>query len=314
MISRRRIVHTVFVLLLPVFVAAFGWSWPTAILLVLLALLWRWALSFVAISSPEHQDELILETISGSHFVEKVRWSMDRLGVDYVEQASGGILGAVFMGRTVPRLNFRSGIVRSSIGNSAEILRFLWGQYSISAADRAAFLEPSEASLDLEKRLDRYGAHLQVWGYYHLLPVPELSVRFWGIDDPAVPWWQRMLLRPLYPLYAAFLRKMFRINEQGYQRAVKHIEELLADIDTKLADGRANILDDDETSFVDVTFASLSGLWLMPPNYGGGRANSCLVARNRLPGGMQEDIERWLEDYPRASALVTRLYAEERMQ
>ncbi|MEM7430449.1 MAG: glutathione S-transferase domain-containing protein [Pseudomonadota bacterium] len=313
MISSRKLVHTIFLLSLPIIVAAFGLSWLTALLLVLVALLWRWALAFIGLTKPEHKDAVVLESISGSHFVEKVRWSLDRLGVEYVERASGGILGVLFFGRTVPRLNFRSGMVRSSIGNSAEILRFLWGHYGVREPQRAAFLQPTADAIDLEKRLDRYGAHLQVWGYYHMLPVPELSVRFWGVDDPHVPWWQRMLLRPFYPLYAGFLKRAFRIDEKGYQRARQQIDELLADLETQLADGRANLFATDEPTFVDITFAALSGLWLTPANHGGGRAGSCMVARNRLPGGMQEDIERWIEDHPRATALVNRLYAEERI-
>ncbi len=311
--SRRQLIHTLFVLALPIVVAAFGWSWPTAVLWVLIALIWRWALAVVGIQKPEHGETIILESISASHFVEKTRWCLDRLGVDYREKPSGGIIGVLFTGRTVPRLSFRSGVVRSSIGNSAEILRFLWGHYSVSHAESARFLEPTEARLELERRLDKYGAHLQVWVYYHLLQHRELSVRVWGIDDPNVPGWQRLLLRPMFPVYAAFLKKVFHITDEHYQKAFGRIKELLADIETQLADGRKNLFDEPESNFVDVTFAALSGLWLMPSQYGGGRATSCLVARNRLPGPMQDDIEQLMEEHPRATELIQRLYAEERL-
>ena len=83
--------------------------------------------TFVA---PEKVPALVLDSISVSHFVEKVRWNLDRAGIDYVENASGGTLGAFFAGRTVPRLRIRTGAVRSQIGNSPEILRYLWGAIS----------------------------------------------------------------------------------------------------------------------------------------------------------------------------------------
>ena len=66
-------------------------------------------------------------------------------------------------------------------------------------------------------------------------------------------------------------------------------------------------------NYVDIAFASISGLWLQPDNFGGGKADASRVARNKLPGPMRADIERWIEDYPRASSFVARLYEQERL-
>ena len=46
--------------------------------------------------------------------------------------------------------------------------------------------------------------------------------------------------------------------------------------------------------------------------YGGGQADGSRIARNRAPSPMRADIERWIEDYPKATGFVARLYAEER--
>ena len=89
---------------------------------------------------------------------------------------------------------------------------------------------------------------------------------------------------------------------------------MLGDIDTQLADGRQSILGGDKINYVDLTFAAISGLWLQPDNYGGGMADASRVARNKLPAPMREDIERWIEDYPRAASFVARLYEQERLQ
>jgi glutathione S-transferase len=312
MTERRRLIHSLFLIGLPIVVAWFGMSTSTAIVLVILLLLWRWAISLSGIVAPETSPGIVLETITASHFAEKVRWCLDRLDIEYVERQSAGVLGVVFSGRTVPRLKLRTGIVRSSLGNSPQILRYLWGAYAAHAEADAQFLEPTAERLALEKRIDRYGVDLQVWVYYHLLPNRDLTLRVWGVESPLVPWWQKQLLRPLFPVLAFFIRKTFSITDEHFAKAVEHIDHMLADIDTRLADGRCSILGGDTPDFVDIAFASMSGLWLQPPNYGGGKAEASRLARNRLPAPMQDDIERWIEDHPKASAFVARLYAEER--
>ena len=314
MTEKRRLIHTVFLLVLPIIVAWFGLSAGTAAAIVVLALLWRWLIAMSGIVAPEKGPALVLETISASHFVEKARWCLDRLGVDYVEQQHAGVLGVVFTGRSVPVLKARTGIVRSTIGHSPEILRFLWGTYSVARADAAAFLEPTPERLGLEKRIDRYGVDLQVWIYYHILLDRELTLHAWGADNPLVPWWQRQLLRPLFPLLALFIRKSFSINEEHYAKAVQHIEAMLGDVDTRLADGSQSILGGDDIDYVDITFAAISGLWLQPDGYGGGKADASRIARNRVPAPMRADIERWIEDHPKSAGFIARLYETERLQ
>ena len=179
MTGRRLLLHGLFLFLLPVIVAWWGLSVASAVALVLLALLWRWGISLSAIMAPARVPDLELETISVSHFVEKVRWCLDRLGVDYTEKATGGSLGAFFLGRTVPVLKFRSGAVRSAIGNSPEILRYLWGRYAAERPEQAAFLQPTAERIEFESRIDRCGTDLQVWVYFHLLDDRDLTLQAW---------------------------------------------------------------------------------------------------------------------------------------
>ena len=313
MISWRRLTHTLFLLLVPLLVAWFGLSIWSVLLLLALTLLWRWLIAVGDLLVPAKQPPVVLETIPTSHFVEKARWCLDRLGIDYVERPSCGILGVLFTGRTVPRLNFKTGMVRSSIGHSPEILRFLWGEYGVRLGEQAKFLQTSTERLALEKAIDRYGVDLQIWIYYHLLGEKELTLHLWGADHPGVPWWQRSIMRPLYPLTSAFIRRVFKVGDASYAKAVQHIDAMLGDIDTRIADGRKSILGGNEINYVDIAFAAISGLWLQPDNYGGGMADASRVARNRLPRPMQADIERWMDDYPRATTFIARMYAEERL-
>lgn len=312
MIERRLLIHTVFVTLAPIIVAWFGLSVPAAILLVLLLLLWRWMVVLSGFAIPNKVPELVLATISASHFVEKVRWCMDRLGVEYVEQTSGGAMGAFFRGRTVPQLKVRTGSVQSSIGNSAEILRYLWGRYGVELRDAAAFLEPTEERVELEKRLDRIGTKLQVWVYYHLLDDRRLTLHAWGVNNPATPFWQRQMLKVLFPVLRVLIRKSFRISERNYQRSVAYIGEFLSDTNGWLEDGRKSLLGGDTLNYTDLAFAAMTGLWLMPKEYGGGKADAVRIDRDRAPDRMRSDIEVWEARYPLAVRFVQRLYSEER--
>ncbi|MDX1500275.1 MAG: hypothetical protein R3176_10275 [Woeseiaceae bacterium] len=312
MIDARFALNALVFVILPVIVAGFGLSVWAALGLVVAALAWRWLLNLLDLMRAQAGPEFVLDTILLSHFAEKIRWCMDRLGIDYRERASAGVIGALFTGRTVPRLMLRTGRTRSSIGNSPEILRYLWGAFATPLGEKAAFLEPTQTRLDFERRLERYGVALQVWVYYHILDDRDLALRAWGAGSPLVPWWQRKLLPVVFPLLRIFLRRAFRVSEQQYGRSVEHIETLLGDVDTRLADGRVSILGGAGTDFVDITFAALTGLWLQPDGYGGGKAEACRIARSRMPVGMRRDVERWIEDFPRAVRFAERLYREER--
>ena len=312
MVRKRLIIHGIFLLLLPLAVAAFGFGIGTTALLVAGMLLWRWLIVLSAFWAPEKTPAVVLESIAASHYVEKVRWCLDRLGVDYTERQHGGTLGAFFTGRTVPQLRVRTGMVQSVIGNSPEILRYLWGAYGGKAGAHADFLAPTEERVDLERRLDGYGRSLQVWVYYHLLSDRALTLHAWGANSPCVPGWQKALLRVLFPLQAAMIRKAFRVSDEHYAKSVLRIEELLSDVDTRLADGRVSILGDDAINYTDLAFAALSGLWLQPPGYGGVKGKYVSIDRARVPGQMRRDIERWIEDFPRASGFAEALYRDQR--
>ena len=312
MIGNRLLLHAAFLTAAPIIVAWFGLSVPAAVLLVLLLLLWRWLVVLSGFVVPANTPSLILSTISASHFVEKVRWCMDRLGVDYVERPAGGAMGAFFLGRTVPQLKVRTGAVQSVIGNSAEILRYLWGRYAVDDPARAAFLRPTRERIDFESRLDQYGASLQVWVYYHVLDDRALTLRAWGAEDPATPRWQRHLLGILFPVLRTLIRRSFRITEANYQKSVSRIEALLDEANGLLADDRPSLVNDGALNYTDLAFAAMSGLWMMCPQYGGGRAEAVRIELQQAPPAMRADVERWSEKYPRAVGFVERLYREER--
>jgi glutathione S-transferase len=299
-------------LALPLLVAVFDLGLLAALGLLALVLLWRWLLVLRALTASPSGPALRLETIGASHYVEKVRWCMDRLGVDYVEEQNLGTLGVFFVGRTVPRLHARTGSVTTSIGNSSDILRYLWGRYAAEYPQQAAFLAPTPAALELEATLDRYGVLLQQWIYHHLLDHPRLMLRAWGSSDPRVPPWQRVLARPLFPLLRLLMRRAFRLGPGRYPKTMQGIHAALDPLEQQLGDGRRYLLASDEPLFVDITLAALSGLWLSPPNYGGHMADGVRLARADLPTAMRDDMAALRERYPRLVAMMEGLYGEYR--
>lgn len=155
-LSDPRTVHTLGLYLLPVLVAWLKWGAGGAALavlaLALLGIVIRLRATLVAARRPDAP--LRLHSISFSHYTEKVRWCLDRLGVEYEEVPNVGILGVFVTGRTVPSLEVPPGLTR--IGDSPRILRYLWGEYAGRLSfERAGFLEPTQATLDLEQRFDR---------------------------------------------------------------------------------------------------------------------------------------------------------------
>lgn len=310
--SIQRLLNVVFFLALPLLVAAFDLSLFAAIGLLALGLLWRQVLVLSALARPRQAQDLVLETIQNSHFAEKGRWCLDRLGVDYREKPWAGVIGVLFRGRTVPLLIVRTGRTLTPIGDSSHMLRYLYGRYVGERPEAAAFLAPTPERLDWERRLDAYGAQLQIWIYHHLLKDPALCKQAWGAYSNRIPAWQRWSVLVLYPVLEWFVRRSFQPDDARYAEAVKRIEALLAAAESELEDGRDSLLGGGEPDFVDITLASLSALWVWPDGFAGGRYDADRPPLEQLPVGFRRDREHWRERFPHTTAHIERLYATQR--
>src|SRR5512145_3165771 len=92
-----RTLHLALLYALPPLVAYVGWGTGAAVAVVLAAALLgvavRLFVSLRAVRRPPAP--LRLHTITYSHYSEKVRWCLDRLGIDYEEVPNVGILGVL---------------------------------------------------------------------------------------------------------------------------------------------------------------------------------------------------------------------------
>ncbi len=307
-----RVVHLLVLYALPIVVAAAGWGVPaaigTALVAFLLGMAARLFVSLRALRQPERP--LRLHTITFSHYAEKARWCLDRLGVPYEEVPNVGVLGVLLTGRTVPWLEVPPGLTR--ISDSSRILRYLWGEYAGRLpGDRTWFLEPTPAALELEAKLDRrLGNDVRVWLYNHLLRDTHLSFLSWGSEEPAIPRWQRALLWLKRPILAFAVRRMLGVTPARASRAWEKTREAFDDMDRLLADGR-RYLTGETLTFADITFASLGALAVLPPEYPGNRLGGrrMTVADIRDPAWLAEVEE--LRARP-SGQFILRLYREER--
>jgi glutathione S-transferase len=266
-----RTLHLALLYLLAPVVAYAGWGVGAAVAAAsgaaVLGIAIRLVLSLRAARRPPSR--LRLHTITYSHYSEKVRWSLDRLGVEYDEVSNVGILGVLLTGRTVPWLEVSPGL--SQIADSPRILRYLWGEYAGKLpGERTWFLEPTPAALELEAQFDRrLGNDVRVWVYPRIWRDRALTLRCWGIEERAIPAWQRAILAAASPLLRFAATRMLRITPARAQRALERTHEAFDAVDRLLADGRP-CLTGATLTFADITFASLGALAVLPPEYPGG--------------------------------------------
>jgi glutathione S-transferase len=305
-----RAIHTLALYLLPVLVAAAHWGPRAALLAALVAGFVGMAVRLAAMrrAAAAPDPRLRLHTITFSHYSEKVRWCLDRLGVPYDEVPNVGILGVLLTGRTVPWLDVPPGLTH--VGDSPRILRYLWGEYAGRLPSQQTwFLEPSAATLELEGRFDRrLGNDVRVWVYGNVLKRRDLTLRSWGLEEPAIPAWQRGILTVAMPVLRFAVRRMLGVTPQRTERALEKTRAAFDEVDRMLADGRRYLVCDALT-FADITFASLGALAVLPPEYPGGRTGRGLDLADLDPEWRAE-VERFRQRP--AGQFILRLYQEER--
>lgn len=311
-LSEPATLHSLTLYALPVVVALLGLGVTGAVVATVLVVIARVVVGMRGLTNPADPNLVELHTITYSHYVEKVRWCLDATGVPYREVPSIGILGLLLTGRTVPLLVLPAS--RTSIGDSPQILRFLWGAYSARLApERCRFLEPTPEALALEKHFDQdLGVNIRVWAYWHLFKQRDLALMMWGLREPGIPTWQTAILPRLYPLQAAMVTRMLGVTESRAAAGLEATKQVFAEVDALLADGRRYLMGGDEMTFVDITFASLAALALFPDGYGGNAVSVRSAPIDQMAPAWRAEIEALRAT--QAGKFVARLYKEERFK
>jgi glutathione S-transferase len=241
-----------------------------------------------------------LITIPFSHYCEKARWALDRVGAAYTEDGHLPLfhyLPARLAGgsRTVPVLIDGKTI----IADSTDIVA--WADARSPGALLPADPADREAALRLEDELDLdLGPATRRWIYFHLLPRRDLD----GVILRGVPRWERIALTATRPLAAGYLTRMLKIDAAGVERSIARIDEIFALVGELVSDGRRYLVGN-RFSVADLTFAALAAPTILPPTYG-----VALPTVEDFSGEPRARIEAWRASP--AGRFALRLYGTER--
>eukprot|EP00049_Salpingoeca_infusionum_P026845 m.28400 g.28400 ORF g.28400 m.28400 type:complete len:317 (-) comp9037_c0_seq3:8104-9054(-) len=290
-----------------------------SIILVLLSLIFT-SLTNIVLNQIKLQvghDTPVLHSLGYSHFVERVRWTLEWLGQDYVERMDAGVFNIFFSGLTVPRLDLPA--LRTTLGDSTAIVRYFWAAYAGTEKEgKASFLEPTAEVTTLEKEIiEALGGYSRQWMYYHVFQSKSLTLKAWGIDLPTVPQWQRTLLPFLYPLLKFYVSKGLKITESRAARALDKVKTLYDKIDEILDEEKKPFLTGAEPTIADITLASLGALTILPDNYTGGACSKPVFTLEELQTELpSSEYVNEIEAFRKrpTGQLILRMYANYRNQ
>jgi glutathione S-transferase len=243
----------------------------------------------------------LLIAIAISHYCEKVRWAMDYLDIDYVEEDHSPLFHrqytARYGGTTVPVLVTDE----QALVDSHDIMHYL----DTVAVDRQLYpqdVELRHQAETLEELFDqKLGVATRNWGYYYAIQKPLKLAIAWGVNAPLREKIKCIIAVPRIP---GLLRQYYNVTEASKEVALKDIKEVFTVVNQRLDSGQQYLLGNNLSS-ADITFAALASPVIRPehhPVY-----NSQL---SKIPAEMVKVIKE-LRATP-AGALVLRMYREYR--
>ena len=236
-------------------------------------------------------------TIPLSHYCEKARWGLDRVGLRYREEPHAPLLSRL-SGGTVPVLIHG----KNRLLDSTDIL-----VYADSACG-GDLLYPRDAGLrrevdSLEERFDtELGTHTRRWAYAHLLPNAKLLRSVWSRGVPRL---EALLVPVIAPMARNLVQAAYRITPETAQRSLGRVRGVFQEVDERLRDGRRFLVEQRFTA-ADLTFAALAAPVLFPAE-----CRAVHPDLEAVPAAMRDEILR-LRD-TNAGRFALRLYAEERV-
>lgn len=244
-----------------------------------------------------------LITIPMSHYCEKARWALERLGLAYHEERH---LQGFHYPRTywvsrnpqVPVL-IDGGRV---IVDSTAILKHLEGYapppmrlYPKKAAERR-HVEALEDLFD-----EALGVESRRWFYFHYLPERRAALRIAG---QGTPWIERALAPVAYPVMRRFAAWRLQVSAGTVATGLERSRQVLRRTDTLLADGRPFLVGG-RFSAADLTLACMMAPFVLPDEYG-----IRLPPVAELPAAMRPTVREFRETM--TGEYVLRLFREHR--
>lgn len=206
---------------------------------------------------PQHQ----LIAIAISHYCEKVRWRLDRLGIKYTEENHAPPFHRAHTsphgGTTVPVLITKD----RAFTSSTAILHYL----DTISPQKPLYPQPYRQEIEqIEALCDRHlGLATRSWSYYYALQRPKLVLRAWcqGVSLEEKQQCKAKLAQTI-----EVLRQNYDATEAGKEAALQVVWEVFEVINQKLRLGAKYLIGNSMTA-ADITFAALASPILRPINH-----------------------------------------------
>ena len=229
-----------------------------------------------------------LITIPMSHYCEKARWALERLGLAYHENRH---LQGFHYPKTywvsrnpgVPVL-IDGGTV---IVDSTAILKHL-DRYALP--DMRLYPEAGAGRRHVEELEDLFDETLGVesrrWFYFHYLPEPHEALRIAGQGIPSI---KRALAPLAFPLMRRYAAWLLQVSASTVATGLERARQVVRQTDSLLADGRP-FLASEGFSAADLTLACMMSPFILPDEYG-----IRLPSDAELPAGMRPTVQEFRE-------------------
>jgi glutathione S-transferase len=248
-----------------------------------------------------NKNKPLLIAIAISHYCEKVRWAMDYLDIDYVEEDHAPPFHQQYtarhQGTTVPVLVTDE----KALVDSRNIMHYL----DTAVVDRQLYpqdVELRHQAETLEELFDqKLGVATRNWAYYYAIQQSLKIAIAWGIN---APWSEKIKCLVASPRIPGLLRQYYNVTEASKEQALRDIKEVFTVVNQRLDSGQQYLVGD-RFSSADITFAALASPVIRPehhPFY-----DSRL---SKLPSEMLAVVEE-LRANP-AGELVMRMYRKHR--
>lgn len=203
-----------------------------------------------------------LYTIPISHYCERARFALELANIPFTEKAYIPVFHRIKSFRlggrgSLPVLKTETDL----LVDSGEIVEYAAnnGGEQLYPTGESSKTEIKELEDYLSKQL---GPAARRVAYFYVIPDSKLFMKLMRPGNTPL---QFTALRFLRPLFTFIMRKAMRIDEAGYERSLKKLEEVFNKIDVQLGD--SEYLFNDSFSAADLTFATLAAPVLSPTGH-----------------------------------------------
>jgi glutathione S-transferase len=243
----------------------------------------------------------LLFTIATSHYCEKVRWAMDWLGIDYVEEIHAPPFHRKYTSRyggtSVPVLVVND----KAFTDSQDILHYL----DTIAPDQQLYPQDPELRQQAETLEalfdDKLGIAARNWAYYYAIQQPWSILAAWS---KGISLMEKIKCAIAFPVATKIIKQKYNLTLEGKETAVQDIEDVFDIVNQKL-DSDKQYLVGDRLSSADITFAALAAPIIRPEHH-----PVYSSQQSKLSTEMVAVIKE-LRETP-AGELVMRMYREHR--